>query len=96
MNGIRLIQIHPAAAASAGIHDGDAITVESPRGAVTGTALLWEGIREDTIFVPNSFGPRQKMAEELRTALLRVRQPSGGRPVFRQPFRPAGLQVLRL
>lgn len=67
MNGIRQIQIHPKAAAQAGIKNGDAIIVESPRGAVTGTALLWEGIREDTIFVPNSFGSMQKMAEELGT-----------------------------
>lgn len=67
MNGVRLIQIHPTAATAAGIHNGDAVTVESPRGAITGTALLWPGIREDTIFVPNSFGPRQKMAEELGT-----------------------------
>ena len=67
MNGIRQIQIHPKAAALAGIKNGDAIAVESPRGAITGTALLWEGIREDTIFVPNTFGPLQKMAEELGT-----------------------------
>jgi hypothetical protein len=38
--------------------------VESPRGAVTGAALPWEGIREDTIFVPGTFGPQQKMGEE--------------------------------
>jgi anaerobic selenocysteine-containing dehydrogenase len=69
MNGIRLVQIHPAAAGRAGIREGDAIVVESPRGAITGTALLWEGIRQDTIFVPNSFGPMQAMAGELGTPL---------------------------
>jgi anaerobic selenocysteine-containing dehydrogenase len=69
MNGVRLVQIHPTAAAKAGIKDGDAIVVESPRGAVTGTALLWKGIREDTIFVPNTFGPMQKMADDLGTPL---------------------------
>jgi len=67
MNGVRLIQIHPTAAQAAGIKDGDAVIVESPRGAVTGTALIWQGIREDTIFVPNTFGPMQKMARELGT-----------------------------
>lgn len=67
MNGIRLIQIHPKVAQSLGIRDGDAIVVESPRGVIAGTAQIWEGIREDTIFVPNTFGPRQKMAEELGT-----------------------------
>ena len=67
MNGIRLIQIHPKVAQQAGIKHGDAIIIESPRGAVTGTAQIWQGIREDTIFVPHSFGPMQKMAEELGT-----------------------------
>ena len=64
MNGIRLIQIHPKAAAAAGVVGGDSIIVESPRGSVSGTALIWEGIRPDTIFVPNTFGPMQKVAEE--------------------------------
>jgi anaerobic selenocysteine-containing dehydrogenase len=65
LNGVRLIQIHPRAAARAGVRDGDEVVVESPRGSVRGTALLWEGIREDTIFVPNTFGPGQKMAADL-------------------------------
>jgi anaerobic selenocysteine-containing dehydrogenase len=65
MNGVRLVQIHPKTAQYAGIQAGDEIVVESPRGSITGTALLWEGIREDTIFVPNTFGPMQKMAAEL-------------------------------
>jgi anaerobic selenocysteine-containing dehydrogenase len=65
LNGVRLVQIHPRAAARAGLRDGDAVVVESPRGAIRGTALLWERIREDTVFVPNTFGPMQKMAQEL-------------------------------
>ncbi len=64
MNGLRLVQIHPAAAQRAGIQDGDKVVVESPQGSVTGTALFWEGIREDTIFVPNTFGPMQRMGDE--------------------------------
>lgn len=67
MNGVRLVQIHPRAAAKFGVMQGDKISVESPRGAITGTAELWEGIREDTIFVPNSFGPAQAMGDELGT-----------------------------
>ncbi|QLE45125.1 oxidoreductase (plasmid) [Nostoc sp. C052] len=67
MNGVRLVQIHPEAAKKAGIKNGDEIIVESPRGAITGTALVWSGIREDTIFVPGWFGPGQKMAEEFGT-----------------------------
>jgi anaerobic selenocysteine-containing dehydrogenase len=64
MNGIRLIQIHPKVAEAAKIKDEDPIIVESPRGSITGTALVWTGIREDTIFVPNTFGPMQIVAEE--------------------------------
>ncbi|MBD2732036.1 molybdopterin-dependent oxidoreductase [Nostoc sp. FACHB-892] len=67
MNGVRLVQIHPEAAKKAGIKNGDEIIVESPRGSIIGTALVWSGIREDTIFVPSWFGPGQKMAEELGT-----------------------------
>jgi formate dehydrogenase (coenzyme F420) alpha subunit len=67
MNGVRQVQIHPKVAQAAGINNGDPIVVESPRGSIKGTALIWEGIREDTIFVPNWFGPQQKMAQELRT-----------------------------
>ncbi|MCC7375003.1 MAG: molybdopterin-dependent oxidoreductase [Verrucomicrobiales bacterium] len=67
MNGIRLVQIHPRAAAQRGIKNGDSISVSSPRGSIKGTALLWEGIREDTVFVPNSFGPMQAVADEVGT-----------------------------
>jgi anaerobic selenocysteine-containing dehydrogenase len=65
MNGVRLVQIHPTVAKQAGVQDGHAIVVESPRGSIAGTALVWDGIRQDTIFVPNTFGPMQKLAEEL-------------------------------
>jgi anaerobic selenocysteine-containing dehydrogenase len=67
MNGVRLVQIHPKVAQREGIRNGENVVVESPRGLITGTALLWEGIREDTIFVPNTFGPMQKVGEELGT-----------------------------
>jgi anaerobic selenocysteine-containing dehydrogenase len=64
LNGVRLIQVHPLTAKRLGISDGDEVVVESPRGAVKGTALLWKGIREDTIFVPNTFGPMQAVGDE--------------------------------
>ncbi|WP_206068098.1 molybdopterin dinucleotide binding domain-containing protein [Nonomuraea composti] len=63
LNGIRLVQIHPDTAARYGIADGDPVLVESPRGAVTGTALIEPGIRTDTIFLPNTFGPAQKVGD---------------------------------
>jgi anaerobic selenocysteine-containing dehydrogenase len=69
LNGIRLIQVHPKTMARFGVANGDTVIVESPRGAVNGTALAWEGIREDTIFVPNTFGPMQRMAFDLGTPL---------------------------
>ncbi|MFC4531542.1 molybdopterin-containing oxidoreductase family protein [Sphaerisporangium dianthi] len=64
LNGIRLVQIHPATARALGIADGDAVVVESPRGAVTGTALLDSGIRPDTIYIPNTFGPAQRVGDD--------------------------------
>jgi anaerobic selenocysteine-containing dehydrogenase len=65
LNGVRLVQIHPNTAKSAGIANGDEIRVESPRGGITATALLFDGIREDTVFVPNLFGPNQTVGEEI-------------------------------
>ena len=67
MNGVRLVQIHPKAAVRAGVAHGDEVLIESPRGSVRATAAVWEGIREDTIFVPISFGSAQSMADELGT-----------------------------
>ncbi|GAA4436122.1 molybdopterin-dependent oxidoreductase [Bremerella cremea] len=63
-NGVRLIQIHPEVAQIQGITEGDTVIVESPRGSVEGRALLWEGIRPDTIFVPNTFGPFQAVGDQ--------------------------------
>lgn len=63
LNGIRLVQIHPETARRYRIADRDTIIVESPRGEVTATALYWPGIREDTIFVPNTFGPAQQVGD---------------------------------
>jgi anaerobic selenocysteine-containing dehydrogenase len=65
LNGVRLIEVHPKTLARLGIADGDAVVVESPRGRVAGTALARSGIREDTIFVPNTFGPMQQMADDV-------------------------------
>ena len=65
MNGVRLVQLHPKTAEAAGVKNGDAIKVESPRGTISATALVFEGIREDTIFVPNLFGPNQIVGQEL-------------------------------
>lgn len=63
LNGVRLVQIHPETARRFHIGNGDDIVVESPRGRVTGTALLEPGIRKDTIFVPNTFGPAQEVGD---------------------------------
>jgi anaerobic selenocysteine-containing dehydrogenase len=65
LNGVRFLQIHPDTARQLGIEDRDEVVVESPRGKVTATALYWQGIRRDTVFVPNTFGPAQELAQEL-------------------------------
>ena len=64
LNGVRLIQIHPKVAVQHGVRNSDEIIVESPRGSIRGTALVFDGIREDTIFIPNTFGPAQAMGDE--------------------------------
>lgn len=64
LNGIRFIQVHPKVAKKAGLKNGDGVVVESPRGSLTGTVLIWEGIREDTLFMPNTFGPAQAEGDE--------------------------------
>jgi anaerobic selenocysteine-containing dehydrogenase len=64
LNGVRLIQAHPKTAKAAGLKDGDPVRVETPCGSAVGTLLVWEGIREDTIFVPNTFGPAQAEGDE--------------------------------
>ncbi len=63
-NGVRLIQIHPKTATAAGLKNGDAVIVESARGSATGTVLVWAGIREDTVFVPGTFGPMQAVGDD--------------------------------
>jgi anaerobic selenocysteine-containing dehydrogenase len=65
LNGVRLVQLSLATAAKAGIKNGDSILVQSPRGTIEGTAFVFAGIRDDTVFVPNLFGPRQSVAAEL-------------------------------
>ena len=64
LNGVRHIQLHPKVAAQAGLRDGDEMIVESPRGAVRGTARLWSDMREDTLFLGNTFGPAQAAGDE--------------------------------
>lgn len=63
LNGIRLVQLHPDTARRHGIGPGDEVVVENERASVTGTAVVTEGIRPDTIFVPNTFGPAQQVGD---------------------------------
>lgn len=67
LDGTRHIQMHPEVARAAGLAAGDEVIVESPRGAIRGSALPWEGIRRDTIFVPNGFGWEQSVGDSLGT-----------------------------
>ncbi|MEZ6188065.1 MAG: molybdopterin-dependent oxidoreductase [Planctomycetota bacterium] len=65
LDGERVIQAHPRALARFGVADGGPGWVESPRGRVLGRAQATEGIREDTVFVPNGFGPSQTLAADV-------------------------------
>lgn len=53
------VQIHPRLARSLGVESGQALWVESRRGAVRFTATLSEDIRADTLFAPFHWGGRR-------------------------------------
>lgn len=61
----RYVQIHPKLAARLGVKSGDQVKVETPRGSITGPVLVWDGIQENTVFIPHTFGPKQKVHEDL-------------------------------
>ncbi len=48
--------IHPETAKGLKIHHGQKVRVESPCGWCTARAKVTGGIREDTVFIPNTFG----------------------------------------
>jgi assimilatory nitrate reductase catalytic subunit len=53
------LEIHPLLAGKLGIADGDWVTVESRRGAITVRAMVVKTIRPDTVFVPYHWaGPK--------------------------------------
>jgi anaerobic selenocysteine-containing dehydrogenase/Fe-S-cluster-containing dehydrogenase component len=52
-------QIHPAAAARAGVADGERVRVETAHGAIEAVAWVTPNIRETSVFVPIGWGERQ-------------------------------------
>jgi anaerobic selenocysteine-containing dehydrogenase/Fe-S-cluster-containing dehydrogenase component len=53
------VQIHPAAAARAGVADGERVRVETAHGAIDAVAWVTPNIRETSVFVPIGWGERQ-------------------------------------
>ncbi|MGQ0546222.1 MAG: molybdopterin-dependent oxidoreductase [Betaproteobacteria bacterium] len=53
------VQMHPAAAARAGIADGERVRVETAHGAIEAVAWITPNIRESSVFVPIGWGERQ-------------------------------------
>lgn len=51
-------ELHPATAARLGIGDGEPVRVRNLRGTVEATALLTDGMRIDTVFLPFHFAGR--------------------------------------
>jgi anaerobic selenocysteine-containing dehydrogenase len=47
------------------VKSGDMVKVETLRGAITGPVSVWDGIQEDTIFIPHTFGNKQKVHEDI-------------------------------
>ncbi len=55
--------IHPEKAAQIGVVSGDTVKVEGIKGYVLCKAWVYEGIRKDTVFVPNSYSHRQPFTQ---------------------------------
>lgn len=51
--------IHPETARQLGIASGDRVRVDGLKGSVHAKAWVYTGIREDTVFVPNSYSEHQ-------------------------------------
>jgi anaerobic selenocysteine-containing dehydrogenase len=64
-SGDRYVQIHPDLAKQMNVASGDFVKVETPRGAIEGPALVWDGIQPNTIFIPITFGPKQVVRKEV-------------------------------
>jgi len=58
-------QIHPKLAQKLGVKTGDKVKVETPRGSLEVNALVWDGIQENTVFIPFTFGSKQKVHEDV-------------------------------
>jgi assimilatory nitrate reductase catalytic subunit len=56
-----LAEMHPAAAARAGVGDGERLTLISRRGEATFVLKVTRAIREDTVFVPFHWGGAQSI-----------------------------------
>jgi assimilatory nitrate reductase catalytic subunit len=73
------LQLHPAAAASRSIKDGDLVEVTNERGKVLCRAELSNAVRPDTVFLPFHF-PGQENANRLTEAIT---DPISGMPEFK-------------
>src|SRR5215469_5729845 len=61
------VELHATLASQLGIADGDPVTVETRRGALTAPAMVVETIRPDTLFVPYHW-PRAQSVNRLTIA----------------------------
>ncbi|MFQ5856650.1 MAG: molybdopterin-dependent oxidoreductase [Anaerolineae bacterium] len=65
VTGDRYCQMHPKLADRLGIETGDMVRVETPRDAIEAVALVWDGIQEETVFIPMTFGNKQRVHEDV-------------------------------
>ena len=61
----RYVQMHPKMAAKLNVKAGDMVKVETQRGSITGPVMVWDGIQEETIYIPFTFGNKQKVHEDI-------------------------------
>ena len=65
ITGERYVQMHPKLAGKIGVESGETVRVETPRDAIEAVALVWDGIQQDTVFIPISFGDKQQVHREV-------------------------------
>jgi anaerobic selenocysteine-containing dehydrogenase len=53
------VQVHPKTASTAGVADGERVSVETAHGAIEAIAWVTPNIRESSVFVPIGWGERQ-------------------------------------
>ena len=65
MDAHQTAQIHPKVAERYNLSSGDRVKISTPRGSIETPVLVWDGIQEQCIFVPQGFGDGQEVHKQV-------------------------------